>query len=293
MATTMLRLRPSSKFLIFSRYIESVHTSGVLHNQNMMRYCTGRVIAPTLQKMCYSVSAAEKPELKTDIGNQNQEMKIEDPLHHPDYFNVADMFTMEDLFNAKVHLGHKLGVLNRHMKKYIFGVRQKMCILDLDQTVEHLQLALNVTAHIAYRKGIILFVNRSLQYTHLVEKTAIECGEYAHTRYWQGGCFTNALLQYGPETKLPHLVILLSTQTNVFQEHTAVRDSAKMNIPTIGIVDSNSNPNLITYPVPGNDDTPEAVELYCKLFKEAVMRGKRARKEKDDSAKKLANEHTL
>lgn len=62
-------------------------------------------------------------------------------------------------------------------------------------------------------------------------------------------------------------------------QHTAVRDSAKMNIPTIGIVDSNCSTDLITYLVPGNDDSSTAIELYCKLFKEAILRGKEKRKQ--------------
>lgn len=61
--------------------------------------------------------------------------------------------------------------------------------------------------------------------------------------------------------------------------HTGIRDSAKMNIPTIGIVDSNCDPDLITYVVPGNDDTPTAIDLYCKVFKEAILRGKQKRQE--------------
>jgi small subunit ribosomal protein S2 len=62
-------------------------------------------------------------------------------------------------------------------------------------------------------------------------------------------------------------------------QHTAVRDAAKMNIPSIGIVDSNCSPDLLTYIVPGNDDSPASIELYCKLFKEAILRGKAKRKE--------------
>lgn len=62
-------------------------------------------------------------------------------------------------------------------------------------------------------------------------------------------------------------------------QHTGIRDSAKMNIPTIGIVDSNCSPELVTYVVPGNDDSPSAIDLYCKLFKEAVLRGKQKRRQ--------------
>lgn len=199
------------------------------------------------------------------------------PLNHPDYFQVHNLFTVKDLFEARVHFGHKEGSLNEYMIPYIYGSRQGHLIFDLDITAEHLRNALNFTAHIAYRGGIICFFNRNALNAHLVEKTAQECGEYAHTRFWRGGIFTNANHQFGAVTRLPDLCIFLNTQNNVLSQHTAVRDSAKMLIPTIGIVDSNCSPNLITYPVPGNDDTPVAIELYCKLFKAAIARGKEAR----------------
>ncbi|XP_033643320.1 28S ribosomal protein S2, mitochondrial-like [Asterias rubens] len=204
---------------------------------------------------------------------------VTNPLKDPDFFKVKDLVKLQELFDSRVHIGHKDGLINPHMKKYIFGIRQNQCILDLDQTVDLLQEALNFTAHIAYRDGVILFINRTPQFSFLTENTAKECGEYAHTRHWQGGCFTNAPIQYGPGTRLPDLLVFLHTLTNTFTEHLAVTDAAKMNIPTVGIVDSNCNPNLISYPVPGNDDTPAAVELYCKLFKTAILRGKAKRKE--------------
>lgn len=172
-----------------------------------------------------------------------------------------------------------LSVYFRLMEPYLYGCRLDQDIIDLDQTVEHLRLALNFTAHIAYRGGIILFISRRRQFCHLIETTAKESGEYAHTRYWQGGLLTNANIQYGPGVRLPDLIIFLSTLNNVFQQHVAVRDAAKMNIPTVGVVDSNCNPSLITYPVPGNDDTPIAMELYCRLFKMTINRAKDKRRQ--------------
>lgn len=199
-------------------------------------------------------------------------------LDHPDYFSVHNLFTVKDLFEARVHYGHKEGSLNDYMRPYVYGSRLGHLIFDLDITAEHLRKALNFTAHIAYRGGIICFFNRNALNAHLVEKTAQECGEYAHTRFWRGGIFTNANHQFGAVTRLPDLCIFLNTQNNILNQHTAVRDSAKMLIPTIGVVDTNCNPNLITYPVPGNDDTPAAIELYCKLFKAAILRGKEERR---------------
>lgn len=208
---------------------------------------------------------------------------VDESLNHDDFFGVSKLFTRTELFESRVHLGHKEGLLDQRMKKYMIGTRREQCIMDLDQTAPLLNSALNFTAHIAYRNGIILFVNRVPQFAHAVEEMARACGEYAHTRHWQKGCFTNAQIQMGPGTRLPDLIIFLNTLNDVFSQHQAVVDAAKMNIPTIAIVDSNCNPNLITYPVPGNDDTPVAVELYMRLFKESVLLGKQKRKEFEET----------
>lgn len=200
-------------------------------------------------------------------------------LDQPDYFRVHELFTIKDLFDARVHYGHKLGSLDDRMKPFLYGHRLGHAIFDLDKSADYLRRALNFAAHIAYCDGLIMFVLRSPQNAHLVEKTAAECKEFAHTRFWRGGVFTNANVQFGAVTRLPDLCIFLSTLNTVLAQHVAVRDSAKMAIPTIGICDSNCNPNLVTYPVPGNDDTPLAIELYCKLFKNAILRGKEKRKE--------------
>lgn len=192
---------------------------------------------------------------------------------------MHNLFTVKDLFDARVHYGHKVGSIDERMLPYIYGSRLGHTIFDLDKTAEYLRKALNVAAHVAYREGVIVFFMRNAQYSHIVERTALECGEYAHTRFWRGGIFTNSTKQFGAVTRLPDLCVFLNTLNTVLLQHTAIRDSAKMSIATIGVVDSNCNPNMITYPVPGNDDTPAAIALYCKLFKEAIMRGKERRKE--------------
>lgn len=200
-----------------------------------------------------------------------------DPLRHPDYFKVRKLFTVKDLFDARVHYGHKEGTLDDRMRPFLYGSRLGHLIFDLNQTAELLRDALNFTAHVAYNSGIIMFVCRSPQNAYVVEKTAKECGEFAHTRRWKGGTFTNSSKEFGAVTRLPDLCIFLNTLNNVMLEHRAVSNAAKMCIPTVGVVDSNCNPNFITYPVPGNDDTPCAIELYCKLFKQAILLGKEAR----------------
>ncbi|XP_063287684.1 small ribosomal subunit protein uS2m [Pelobates fuscus] len=246
--------------------IQAASSRTLLHTKPSIRlYETAPVIV-----------AAPNQQLAIDDFN---EKIIAEPLKHPDFFNVKELLSIKDLFEARVHLGHKKGCRHRLMEPYIFGCRLEQDIIDLDQTLSHLHLALNITAHIAYRKGIILFISRNRQFTHLVECTAKECGEYAHVRYWQGGLLTNAPVQYGSGVRLPDLIVFLNTLNNVFEQHVAVRDAAKMNIPTVGIVDTNCNPSLITYPVPANDDTPAAVELYCRLFKMTINRAKDKRKQ--------------
>lgn len=237
--------------------------------------------AVTLGHWCnvHHYSTAEAINVSQPEPSDINEKILNLPLKKPDFFRVSELFSLKDLFDARVHLGHKKGCRHRLMEPYLYGCRLEQDIIDLDQTMDHLQQALNFTAHIAYRGGIILFVSRRRQFSYLIENTAKSCGEYAHTRYWQGGLLTNAQIQYGTGVRLPDLIIFLSTLNNVFQQHVAIRDAAKMNIPTVGVVDSNCNPSLVTYPVPGNDDTPVAMELYCRLFKMTINRAKDRRRQ--------------
>lgn len=140
------------------------------------------------------------------------------------------------------------------------------------------QLALNVLSHIAYRGGIILFVSTHPQFEELTQRTARECGEYFITRRWRGGTLTNSMMLTGM-TRVADLIIFLHLPS-LGRNMLAVKEAAQANVPIIGIVDSDCNPNLIMYPIPGNDDSPSAVELYCNLFKKAVLRAKEVRMER-------------
>jgi len=208
-----------------------------------------------------------------------------DPLKCHDFFSVRNLVTVADLFNNRVHLGHKVGVRDPHMVPFLFGTRIGIDIIDVEQTQPLLGDALNFLAHVAFRGGIVLFVSRHIQTIPLVERTAVECGEYACCSVWRSGTFTNSLSKFGAVTRLPDTVVFVSTLNNIFETHEAVTETAKLNIPSIGILDSSCDPRLITYPVPGNDDTPCAIELYCRLFKEAVICGK-------DKAKELKSSST-
>ena len=207
---------------------------------------------------------------------------VENYLEHPDFFGIKNSVTIKDLFNARVHLGHKIGVRNDFMIPYIFGNRLGVDIIDLEQTLPHLQQALNFLAHVAFLDGIVMFVSRHLQTITMVESMAVRCGEYAHCRTWDEGTFVNSTSFFGTMIRLPDVLVFMSTHDTVFQEHKAVVEAAKLNIPTIGIVDTSSDPRLITYPIPGNDDTFSSVQLYCNLFEKAIQTGKTKRKEYED-----------
>ncbi|KPM08288.1 28S ribosomal protein S2, mitochondrial-like protein, partial [Sarcoptes scabiei] len=203
--------------------------------------------------------------------------QCEASLKNPDYFEVKKFINLKEMFDSRVYLGHKEGTLNPYMKPYIFGSRLGHLILDLDQTVKLLQEALNFIAHISFRNGIILFINKSATTGHIVERLAMNCQEFSHCRDWVNGTFLDSTKFFQAVTRLPDLVIFLNTHSNIFETHPAIKESAKMMIPTVGIVDTNSDPRLITYPIPGNDDTIQSIEYFCKIFEKTILLAKQKR----------------
>jgi len=225
-------------------------------------------------KLITSESIRPQPESPPAASSTQQ-----NPLDSRDYFGVHNLFNVKMLFDARMHLGHTVRSLNPQMNKFVFGSRFDMCILDLDQTALHLRQALNFTAHIAYRGGIILFVCRQSPLIHMVDRAAQECGEYSATSAWTSEIFTAPNMMFGQEVRLPDLVVMVHTRDkHQYREHPAIIDSAKIGIPTVGLVDTDCNPNLITYPVPGNDDSQDSVQIFLNLTKQAVMAGKEKRK---------------
>jgi len=224
-------------------------------------------------------SASDDSRIVSPSSEDLTEHNVIDPLKHHDFFSVRNLTSVEELFDAGVHLGHKQGLRHDHMRPFIFGSRLGVDIIDLEQTRLLLGDALNFVAHIAYRQGVVMFVSRNRQMMPTVERMSQECGEYAHCRHWRGGMLTNSTVQYGLVTRLPDVCVFITTESYAFTQHIAITESAKMNIPTIAVLDTSCDPRLVTYPIPGNDDTPSAIALYCRLFKEAVLRGKAKYKE--------------
>ncbi|EDO30794.1 predicted protein, partial [Nematostella vectensis] len=196
-------------------------------------------------------------------------------LNQQDFFDVHQLVSLRDLFVAGVHYGHHEGCWNPLMKPYLYGTREHFHIIDLNQTIKHFRLALDVLCHTVYRGGKVLFISCKPQFEELTQSLARDSGEYFVTQRWRGGTFTNSYMVL--ETRnLPDLVVFLHVPS-LGRNALAVKETAMCNIPSIGIVDSDCNPNLIMYPIPGNDDMPSAVQMYCRIFKSAVLTAKEKR----------------
>ncbi|GHT89498.1 30S ribosomal protein S2 [Alphaproteobacteria bacterium] len=219
-------------------------------------------------------------------------------------------FNIRQLMEAGVHYGHVTRKWNPKMELFIFGKRNGIHIIDLEQTVPLLEKALQAARDVSAENGRILFVGTKPQATEITKETAIKCGQYFVNHKWPGGMLTNwktinqsikrmkdldekinkragltkkEVLQlekaYAKLEKslggirdmggLPDLVIVLDT----IKEAIAVSEAKKLGIPLIAIIDTNSDPDGIDYPVPGNDDATKAIGLYCNLLSAAILDG--------------------
>jgi small subunit ribosomal protein S2 len=224
---------------------------------------------------------------------------------------------MRQLLEAGVYCGHVTRKWNPKMSPYIFGVRNGVHILDLEQTVPMLETAMKVISDTTANHGRILFVGTKAQVADRIKEAAQKCGQYYVNHRWLGGMLTNwktisvsikrlkameeqianpvgltkkEILKLQRERNKLELALggiremgglpdlVVIIDTN--REAIAVKEAIKLRIPVVAIVDSNSNPDGIAYLVPGNDDATKAIELYCDLFAGAVIAGLRSGMEK-------------
>lgn len=220
-------------------------------------------------------------------------------------------FSMRQLLEAGVHFGHQSHRWNPKMERFIFGVRNDIHILDLGQTVPLLQRALQLVSDTVADGGRVLFVGTKRQAAPVVAQAARDSAQYFVNSRWLGGTLTNwqtvsqsiarlreleGQLSEGAEglTKkerllldrererldrdlggikdmgnLPNLLFVIDTN----KEANAIKEARRLGIPVIAIIDSNSDPDTVDYPVPGNDDAARALELYCGLVSRAAIDG--------------------
>jgi len=219
--------------------------------------------------------------------------------------------SMRQLLEAGVHFGHTTRRWNPRMAPFIFGARNGVHIIDLEQTLPLLNQALVAVRDIVAGGGRVLFVGTKRQASEKVAEAAKRCGQYYVNHRWLGGMLTNwktisnsikrlrtvedqlAEEQIGLTKKellnltrerdkleralggikemggLPDVIFVIDTN----KEHIAVDEATNLNIPVIGVLDSNSDPKGVTFPVPGNDDALRAISLYCDLIADAVLDG--------------------
>lgn len=220
-------------------------------------------------------------------------------------------FSMRQLLEAGVHFGHHTRRWNPKMKPYIFGVRNGVHILDLQQTVPMLDRALKSIRDISANGGRVLFVGTKRQAQDKVAEAAKKCGQYYVNHRWLGGMLTNWKTMSRSINRLRELEKILSEDTkkrskkellmlsrelerleksiggikemgglpdalfiiDTNKEDLAIDEARVLGIPVFAIIDSNSNPDNLDFPIPGNDDAIRAIELYCDLFAGAVLDG--------------------
>ncbi len=225
-------------------------------------------------------------------------------------------FTMRQLLEAGVHFGHNTRRWNPKMAPFLFGDRNKIHIIDLQQTVPMLHAAMVAVRDVAASGGRVLFVGTKRQATERVAEAARKCGQYYVNHRWLGGMMTNwqtisnsirrlreldeklgggaeltgltkkELLNLTRERDkleralggikemggLPDILVVIDTN----KEAIAVDEANNLKIPVVGVIDSNSSPDGITYPIPGNDDAIRAIETYCDLICNSVLDGIKA-----------------
>lgn len=221
-------------------------------------------------------------------------------------------FSMRQLLEAGVHFGHQAHRWNPKMKKFIYGVRGGIHIIDLSKTVPMLHQSLVELRDIVAKGGRVLFVGTKRQASEVVAEAAKRCAQYYVNHRWLGGTLTNwgtvsnsikrykelnALFEKPDELGLTKKELLnLQRERNkldkalggiadmgglpsaIFvvdtnKEAIAVKEARKLGIPVIAVVDTNCDPDMITNPFPGNDDASRAVTLYCNLIADTIIDG--------------------
>jgi len=230
---------------------------------------------------------------------------------------------LKDLLEAGVHFGHQTRKWNPKMKPYIFIARGGIYIIDLQRTLKALRRASAFLKEVGKRGGTVLFVGTKKQAKVAIREHAERAGMPYITERWLGGMLTNHQTIYKSVQKLEEIEAMMNDgrienfskkeqlefsrkfeklNTNlggirkmkgvpdaVFvvdtaEEETAVREANKLGIPVIGIVDTNCDPNLVTYPIPGNDDAIRAITLFTRVVSESIEEGRTMRSEGADKA---------
>jgi len=223
------------------------------------------------------------------------------------------MVTMKDLLECGVHFGHQTRRWNPKMKKYIFGVRKNIYIIDLQKTLRYFRNTYQIVMDAAAEGQTVLFVGTKKQARNSVKEAAIKCGMPYVDNRWLGGMLTNFptiqksirkldIIEQMKENGQMELLtkkeqLMMERQAkkldaylggirnmkelpdmlfvvDAVKEHIAVNEARCLNIPVVAPLDTNCDPDLITYPIPGNDDAIRSIQLFCREMAAAINEGK-------------------
>ncbi|WP_304544539.1 30S ribosomal protein S2 [Sulfurimonas microaerophilic] len=241
------------------------------------------------------------------------------------------MVTMKDLLECGVHFGHQTRRWNPKMKKFIFGVRKNIYILDLQKTLRYFRNTYQIVVDAAAEGNTVLFVGTKKQARNSVREAALSCGMPYVDNRWLGGMLTNfptiqksirkldvitemqengqidlltkkeaLMLSRTKEKlemyfggirdmkKLPDMLFIIDAA----KEHTAVLEAKRLGIPVVAPLDTNCDPDLITYPIPGNDDAIRSIQLFCREMAAAINEGKALAEGGADNSTEEASEET-
>ena len=221
---------------------------------------------------------------------------------------------IKQLLEAGVHFGHQAKRWNPKMKRYIFGERSGIYIIDLEKTVEALNKARDFLVQLASKGQMILFVGTKKQAQDIIKQEAVRCKMFYVNRRWLGGLMTNfqtikksiqhlkdienmekdglfnslskkEVAQLTKEKErlernlsgikeivnLPGVLFVVDSK----QEETAVREARKLSMPIVGLIDTNCDPDLIDFPIPGNDDAMKSIRLITSLIADSIIEGRK------------------
>ena len=223
--------------------------------------------------------------------------------------------TMREMLEAGVHFGHQTRFWNPKMAPFIFGERNKIHIINLEETMPLCRDAVNYLGKVASKKGKIMFVGTKRAASDAIKEEALRCGMPFVNHRWLGGMLTNFRTVRASIKRLKELEDMAASQSyekiskkeilnlsreqeklektlggikemgglpdvlfviDVGYEKIAVQEAAKLGIPVVGIVDTNNSPDNVDYIVPGNDDSMRAIKLYTRLVAEAIIEGKQS-----------------
>ena len=233
--------------------------------------------------------------------------------------------SMKELLEAGVHFGHQTKRWNPKMKEYIFGERNGIYIIDLQKTLKLFKDAMRFVAEQSAQGKTLLFVGTKRQAQEAVQEEATRCGMFYVNNRWLGGLLTNfttvkqsikrlkemeAMIEEGAgERRTKKEIIRLERERKKLQanlagirdmeqlpdmlfvidsnkEEIAVREARRLGIPVVAIVDTNCDPEMVDYPIPGNDDALRAIRLFCTKIADAVIEGRSLASEQDFAAVK-------